>query len=89
MEVKHSRTIFFKSNAPALLPWYNIANSPDTLGKRNELICETWQQKGLSCNSSNRNYIFGFLDVDLHVCSPPFDSDSGGQWELTCELTWF
>ena len=30
--VRHSNTIVFKSNAPALLPWYNMANSPETCG---------------------------------------------------------
>ena len=30
IDVRHSITIFFKSNAPALLPWYSIAYSPET-----------------------------------------------------------
>ena len=34
--VKDSSTIVFRSNAPALLPWYNIAYSPETY--QNEMI---------------------------------------------------
>ena len=34
--VKDSNTIAFRSNAPALLPWYNIAYSPETY--QNEMI---------------------------------------------------
>ena len=30
IDVRHSITIVFKSNAPALLPWYSIAYSPET-----------------------------------------------------------
>jgi len=30
IDVRHSKTMVFKSKAPALLPWYSMANSPET-----------------------------------------------------------
>ena len=30
IDVKHSKTMVFKSKASALLPWYSMANSPET-----------------------------------------------------------
>ena len=34
-----SNTMVFRSNAPALLPWYNIANSPDTCKPAGDNYC--------------------------------------------------
>ena len=46
--VKDSSTIVFRSNAPALLPWYNIAYSPETY--QNEMITNIIQIIIADCN---------------------------------------